>query len=137
MISLKKARYLGGALGALAIAATLVPAAASAKDYRLGLITPPPHQWTKTAQAFSDTIAEKTDGRVKIRIFPSGQPGNESQMLQQMQTGALDFAFLTVGEMVNWRAYHASPLALYLVKDSPRATAIITGPSAHALLAVL
>lgn len=131
MISLKKA------LGALAIAAALIPAAASAKDYRLGLITPPPHQWTKTAQAFSDVIAEKTDGRVKILIFPSGQLGNESQMLQQMQTGALDFAFLTVGEMVNRRADYGALLAPYLVKDSAGAKAILTGPTAQGLLADL
>jgi TRAP-type C4-dicarboxylate transport system substrate-binding protein len=93
------------------------PFAAVAEEFRIGLITPPPHQWTKTAQAAADEITKSSDGRVELLVFPSGQLGNEAQMLQQLQTGALDFAFLTLGEFANRDPNYGIFLAPYLVDD--------------------
>ena len=62
--------------------------AAQAKDFRLGLITPPPHIWTKAAQAFGAELAEKSGGAHSVSVFPARQLGNEAEMLQQLQTGA-------------------------------------------------
>ena len=36
-----------------AAAMTLTASAAIAKEFRIGLITPPPHIWTKAAEAFA------------------------------------------------------------------------------------
>ncbi|MDQ0314407.1 TRAP transporter substrate-binding protein [Amorphus orientalis] len=123
-------------LGALAAAAALAVSAgaASAKDYRLGLITPPPHQWTKTAQAMADQLKKETDGAVNILIFPSGQLGNEAQMLQQLQTGALDFAFLTLGEFSNRDPNYGIFLAPYIVDDVAGARKLLQGETANKLL---
>ena len=71
----------------LILALSLLAAPASAEQYRLGLITPPPHQWTKTAQTIATEIAEATEGRVEILVMPSGQLGNEARMLQQLRPG--------------------------------------------------
>lgn len=119
---------------ALGLAALALPHGALAEEYRLGLITPPPHQWTVSATEASAEIKEKTDGRVDILIFPSGQLGNEAQMLQQLQTGAMDFAFFTLGEFANRNPNYGIFLAPYLVDDVVGARSLLKGKTATKLL---
>lgn len=122
-------------LARAATAALMFTGAAQAAEYRIGLITPPPHQWTKTATAMAEDIKVKTDGRVEILVFPSGQLGNEGQMLQQLQTGALDFAFLTLGEFSNRNPNFGIFLAPYIVEDVAGARELLKGATAQKVLA--
>lgn len=119
---------------AATVALTLLAVPAAAENYRLGLITPPPHQWTIHAEGAATEISEATDGRVELLIFPSGQLGNEAQMLQQLQTGAIDFAFLTVAEFANRDPNYGALLAPYLVEDIHQARSLLSGPAAQGLL---
>ncbi|GEK53061.1 hypothetical protein HVE01_37820 [Vreelandella venusta] len=66
-----------------------------AKELRLGLITPPQHIWTQTAERFADEVAERSDDELTIALFPSGQMGDESAMFSQMETGLLDMGIMT------------------------------------------
>lgn len=120
-----------------AIVAGLQSAPALAEQYRLGLITPPPHQWSKSAEIVAKRIKEATDGRIDISVFPSGQLGNEAQMLQQLQTGAVDFAFLTLGEFANRDPNYGIFLAPYLVKDAAGAQKLLKGKVAEKLVSGL
>lgn len=81
----------------IATTSLLLPMASSAQDrnFRVGLITPPVHVWNEEARAMGETLSEMSDGRLSVTTFPSGQLGSESTMLQQLQTGALDMAWLT------------------------------------------
>ena len=89
-------------LHALLIAAGFAAATtASAKEMRLGLIVPVTHQWSQAAVAMGEELKQKSNGKYSVTIFPAGQLGNEAQMLQQLQTGALDMAFMTVAEVTN------------------------------------
>jgi TRAP-type transport system periplasmic protein len=119
---------------AVAVALALLIGPVAAENYRLGLITPPPHQWTIHAEEAANEIREATDGRVDILIFPSGQLGNEAQMLQQLQTGAIDFAFLTVAEFANRDPNYGAFLAPYLVENIDQARSLLSGPAAQSLL---
>lgn len=120
---------------AAATALSLFAGQAAAEQYRLGVITPPPHQWTKSAESMAARVKEATDGRIEILVFPSGQLGSEAQMLQQLQTGAVDFAFLTLGEFANRDANYGIFLAPYIVKDVAGAKSILKGEVAEKLLA--
>ncbi|MDW7745546.1 TRAP transporter substrate-binding protein [Halomonas sp.] len=66
-----------------------------AKELRLGIITPPQHNWTQTAERFAETVAEQSDGELTVAIFPAGQLGDESAMFSQMETGLLDMGLMT------------------------------------------
>lgn len=66
-----------------------------AKELRQGLITPPQHIWTQTAERFADEVAERSDGEMTVALFPSGQMGDESAMFSQMETGLLDMGIMT------------------------------------------
>ena len=68
-------------VGAVALATAFAAPAAMAKDFRLGLITPPPHIWTKAAEAFGAELKEKSGGAHSVTVFPAQQLGNEAEML--------------------------------------------------------
>ncbi len=122
---------------AVAAACIALPHLAQARDLRLGIITPPSHQWSKSAEAFAKDLDAASGGRLKVLVFPSGQLGTEAQMLQQMQSGALDFAFLAAGEVANRRSDFAALFAPYLVKTPSGAQRLLNGPTATGMLTEL
>ncbi|MDF1717718.1 MAG: TRAP transporter substrate-binding protein [Antarcticimicrobium sp.] len=122
-------KTLAGAVIALTSA---VPA--MAKDFRLGLITPPPHIWTKAAEAFGAELAEASGGAHSVLVFPARQLGNEAEMLQQLQTGALDMAFMTVAEVSNRATDFGALYAPFLAKDIAHAGRILRSDTAKAML---
>ena len=110
----------------IAAAAALLlalPAAAQEREFRLGLITPPVHVWNQEVEALSETLKERSGGRFSIVAFPSGQLGNEAAMLQQLQTGALDMAWMTTAEITfrvpDMAALHA-PFLVTNIEDAAR-----------------
>jgi TRAP-type transport system periplasmic protein len=100
-----------------------LPAAAQEREFRLGLITPPVHVWNQEVEALSETLKERSGGRFSIVAFPSGQLGNEAAMLQQLQTGALDMAWMTTAEITfrvpDMAALHA-PFLVTNIEDAAR-----------------
>ena len=112
-------------------------AVAEAREFRLGLITPPPHIWTKAAGAFGEELAAETKGAHSLAVFPSRQLGNEAQMMQLLQSGALDMAFLTIAEVSNRVPDFGAFYAPYLVEDIGQAGALLKSGAAIALLDLL
>ncbi len=53
------------------------------------------HIWNKTAQKFGEELEKLSDGRMKLEIYPASQLGQEKDMVQQLETGSIDFGFLT------------------------------------------
>ncbi len=114
-----------------------LPAMAQEREFRLGLITPPVHVWNKEVAAMSETLQERSDGRFSITAFPSGQLGNESAMLQQLQTGALDMAWLTTAELTFRVPDMAALHAPFLVDNIQDAARVLRSDEAREILATL
>jgi TRAP-type C4-dicarboxylate transport system substrate-binding protein len=129
-----KTRAAHGFLALLACAATFAPQGALADRFRMGVPTPPGHVWTIEANAFAASFAERTMGAHSIAVFPAGQLGNDAQMLQQLQTGALDMAFLPIAEIANRIPEFGALYAPYLAKDVTAAAALLASNEARGLL---
>ena len=104
------------------------------KDFRLGLLTPPTHIWTKAAEAFGAELNEKSGGTHTVQVFPARQLGNEAQMLQQLQSGALDMAFMTVAEVSNRAPDFGAFYAPFLAQDIGHAARILRSDVAKDML---
>ncbi|MFY9211420.1 MAG: TRAP transporter substrate-binding protein [Aestuariivita sp.] len=127
-------------LSALAIVtAVTAPSLGFAQDknFRVGLITPPVHVWNKEVDAMGVTLGEMSEGRLGVTAFPSGQLGNEGTMLQQLQTGALDMAWLTTAGLTlrvpDMSALHAP----FLVTNIADAAKILRSDEAREILDAL
>jgi TRAP-type transport system periplasmic protein len=98
---------------------------------RIGLVVPPTQQWTVSAAEFGEELKKATNGRLSVAVFPSSQLGSEAQMIQQIQTGALDMGFLTTAELANRVPELAALHAPFLVKDLVQARTVLESPAAR------
>ncbi|MFN3955164.1 MAG: TRAP transporter substrate-binding protein [Pararhodobacter sp.] len=114
-----------------------LPAWAQEREFRLGLITPPVHVWNQEVAALSNTLMEVSGGRFSIAPFPSGQLGNEATMLQQLQTGALDMAWLTTAEVTTRVPDMGALHAPFLVDNIADAARVLRSDEAREILAAL
>lgn len=126
-------RTLCSLLKSLVISSALISSSFAA-NLRLGLITPPSHQWSISANELAQELKEKSNGEINLLVFPSGQLGSEAQMLQQLQSGALDMAFLVAGEIANRRPNYAALFAPYLVDTPAEVSQLLQGPTATKML---
>ena len=126
-------RFAGIATSAAATFAAF-SATAQEREFRLGLITPPAHVWNQEVAALSETLHEMSDGRFSVAAFPSGQLGSEGDMVQQLQTGALDMAWLTTAEMTERVPDIAALHAPFLVDDIDEAAAVLRSDVAREML---
>ena len=62
-------------IAASAAALALSSVAIHAEEFRLGLITPPPHIWTKAAEAFGAELNEASGGAHSVSVFPGPPVG--------------------------------------------------------------
>jgi tripartite ATP-independent transporter DctP family solute receptor len=108
--------------------------AANAERFRMGLPTPPSHVWTIEANAFAERFAERTQGEHSIAVFPAGQLGNDAQLLQQLQTGALDMVFMPIAEITNRIPEFGALYAPYLAEDVAAAAKLLGSDAARGML---
>ena len=110
---------------------------AQAKEIRLGIITPVGHSWNKAALLLGEKLKEATNGRLTMTVFHSGQLGNESAMMQQLQSGALDMGFIQAAELGSRVPHIAAITAPYLVRSTPAVAKFVRHPEVLKLFDVL
>lgn len=118
----------------VACSIALLSGGALAERFRMGLPTPPSHVWTIEANAFAASFEARTGGEHSIAVFPAGQLGNDAQMLQQLQTGALDMAFMPIAEITNRIPEFGALYAPYLASDVAAAARLLASDAARGLL---
>lgn len=57
---------------------------------------PQDYPTTQAAYRFAQLVQEETRGRIRIKIFPDGALGSETEVLKQLRYGGIDFARLSV-----------------------------------------
>lgn len=75
---------------------------AMAETLRLGTVVSAPHPWIDAAEAFKAEVAEATDGRIDVQIFPGGQLGNDQTMVDEIRIGTTD---MIIGGVMNISPY--------------------------------
>lgn len=86
----------------MALALVAFGAVTSQANVKFGHVAPPFHGQAKGADAFAAYVKEKTEGRIDIATFPSGQLGGERSLAEQVQGGTLQIATVTTAVMQNF-----------------------------------
>ncbi len=68
-------------------------------NFRLGDVVQPTHPMNVAAEKFAKKVAEKSNGRIKITVYPARQLGDDRQLFEQVQEGSLDMAEVSVAPM--------------------------------------
>lgn len=65
------------------------------RTFKIAHVVQESHVWNATAEKFGDELSKLSDGRLTVDIYPASQLGAEADMVQQIETGAVDFGFIT------------------------------------------
>ncbi len=69
---------------------------------KLGHPSPPQHSYGLTATAFAEEIEERSNGRLTIEVYDSGQLGGQRELIEGVQVGTLDIALVSSGAATNF-----------------------------------
>jgi tripartite ATP-independent transporter DctP family solute receptor len=69
---------------------------------KYGHVAPPKHGQHIGCLAFADYVKEKTNGEIRVDVFPMGQLGGERSMMEQIQGGTLDICASTHAVVSNF-----------------------------------
>lgn len=104
------------------------------KDLKLGHTVPPSHVWHKVAERFAENLKEKSGGQFIIRISPMQRLGNEVQLVDMIQSGAIEFSILPAAMLANREESLLGWFLPYIFKNVEEAGAAASLPSARAML---
>jgi tripartite ATP-independent transporter DctP family solute receptor len=117
----------GAGLAGLTLAAPHV-AAAAALTLRFAHFAQEDHPAHIAAKQFASRVEARTDGAVRIKIFPNNQLGGPPEQAQQIKLGTIDMGLPTQGQLDKFdKAFGAVPLPfifdsnalVYRVLDGP------------------
>ena len=91
----------GAAMAACGAAGRAFAAQAKARKLRMGYLLPTEFQLGAGAAAMAAEVERRTGGRIQIQQFPDSALGGEVEMLQGVQLGTIDLAFITGAPLPN------------------------------------
>jgi TRAP-type transport system periplasmic protein len=68
---------------------------------RLAHIYDPSHAWSRGAEMAAKLVEERTEGQIKIEVYPNGQLGTEEQITEAAIFGSIDIAISGAGQIGN------------------------------------
>jgi TRAP-type transport system periplasmic protein len=119
------------AAAAVAVLGAVPAVAQTYKDeYRVSTVVPAPFPWGIAAERWAELVGERTDGRIKMQIYPGAQlvQGEQTREFTAMRRGVIDMA---VGSTINWSPQIAelNVFALpFLMPDYAAIDALTKGP---------
>ncbi|MCM2321171.1 MAG: TRAP transporter substrate-binding protein [Pseudomonas sp.] len=119
---------------ALAVAGILGSAAVQAENLRLAHIVPPSHVWHQVAERFSAQLDKESAGRFATRISPQAKLGRDPQLIKLLQSGGIQFAILTAGDLSNRSESMQAWFLPYTFTDVAHAGAAARTPAAREML---
>jgi tripartite ATP-independent transporter DctP family solute receptor len=136
--NITRKQFLGSA-GALAVAMPAIwrpdrAYAQGAATLKLGHPDTPLHPTQVVATKFSELVAAKTGGAIRIQVFSGGQLGSEVNIVSGMQTGIVDMAFHTTGFLESFFPRIQVLDLPFLFGDAKAAETLLDGPIGEALL---
>lgn len=82
-----------------AAAAALCAAVAGARDFRSAEVHPADYPTTLAVQHMGKLVAERSKGRMGVKVYPSGALGTEKDNIEQLRIGGLDMMRINVAPL--------------------------------------
>lgn len=105
-------------------------ATAQAKTFKVGMGDPMDSDQGALAQRFEELVEDLSDGEMQVELFPDGQLGSETGMIQDTRIGKLDFALIGVGNLTPYAPRLGALTMPYALRSHADAVKATTGPLA-------
>jgi TRAP-type transport system periplasmic protein len=107
------------------------------RQIKLAFLPTAEHPIGLGAKKFADLVAEKSDGKIKVRLFPGGTLGGDLQVASALQGGTVEMTILVTSLLVGNSKNFTLLDTPFLFNDEKEADAILDGPVGQQLLAGL
>ena len=107
-------------------------------EYTLNLahISPVDHPAHKGSLLFKQLVEERTNGEVKIEIYPNSTLGSAPEYTEQMKLGAVALGLSTSGQLQQWVKECAAVMIPFLFTSYEHAHRTLDGPAGDLLAAM-
>jgi TRAP-type transport system periplasmic protein len=110
---------VGAASAALSVSAPYVSSRAAPLTMRFAHFGAEDHPSNVAAKQFADRVASRTNGEIKINIFPNNVLGGPPEQAQQIKLGTIDMGLPTQGQLDKYDTAFAAVM-LPFIWDSPQ-----------------
>lgn len=100
---------------------------------KYGMISSETHTTYLAAEKFAKDVAEKTNNRIKIEIYPNGQLGGDVQLTESVSSGVVQMALPATTVLTSFNDIWGVLDMPYLFNDSAKAFAALDGKVGEAL----
>ncbi len=98
------------------------------RTFKLGIQNPKGHPMEVSAQKLADTVAAKSGGKMKIKVFSGGQLGGDAQTVSALQGGTIEMTILNSGilaaQVKDFEVYDYP----FVFANSKEADTVVDGP---------
>lgn len=131
-------RTLLKAAVAVAVAAMCGATYAQApREIRMATQNPKGHPIVTGMEKFAEIVAARSDGRIKVNLFPGGVLGGDAQNVSALQGGTIDMVVLNAGILASQvKDYEVFDLP-FMFATAQQADAVLDGPFGQQMLAKL
>ena len=89
---------------------------------------PEDYPTTAAAEYFAQLVEQRTQGKIRVRLYCNGELGNENQVLEQVQFGGIDLARVSVGTFADPYPKIGVLLLPFLYDDAAHMWRVLDGP---------
>jgi TRAP-type transport system periplasmic protein len=100
---------------------------ASAQTMRLPHCCAADSHFDQGAKKFAELLDKKTGGKMKVRVFPGGQLGQETEVLQNVQSGTIEFTMVGHDPLAQFAPITTILSQPYLFRDHEHAFQLLSG----------
>lgn len=94
----------------------------------------PDYPTTQAAQKFADLVKEKTNGRITVEVYDSGQLGDEKSVIEQVQFGGIDMSRVSLTPLSEFSKDLMALQMPYLYRDGDHMWKVLDGEIGDKLL---
>lgn len=110
------------------IATTTIGVASAQTTLRLGMGDPIDSDQGALAVRFKELVEGYSNGSITVTLFPGGALGAETEMIQNVRLGTLDFALVGIGNLTPFAPRMGALTLPYLIENTSDAVNVTTGP---------
>jgi len=101
---------------------------AMAIEMKLGHYAPLDHPGDKAAKMFAANVEKRTNGEIKVTVYPNNQLGSPDQLLEQNIMGAIDMSLPTQGQLDKYSKKFAVVMMPFMYDGYEHAWKVVDGP---------
>lgn len=116
------------------LAAALFAAAAAARDFRSAEVHPLDYPTTQAVQYMGKLVAERSKGKMGVKVYASGALGTEKDTIEQLRIGALDMTRINVAPLNSVVPETIVAALPFLFRDTAHMRKVLDGPIGEEIL---